>query len=115
MDRLAAHDDVFRNGHHRSEHEVLMDHADAQGNGLSGPANRNGLSIHQNFSRIRGGHAVKHVHQRGFACAVFPQQGVDFPLLHGEGHVVQGSDTGVDLGNAPHFNGIQWGSAPPFS
>ena len=43
----------FRNGHHRSEHEVLMDHADAQGNGLSGPANRNRLSIHQNFSRIR--------------------------------------------------------------
>jgi hypothetical protein len=57
-------------------HEVLVNHADAHGNGPAGRTNADGLVFPEKLAFIGCEQTVKHVHQGGFAGAVFPEQSV---------------------------------------
>ena len=49
----------------------------------------------------------EHAHERGFACAVFAQQGVDLALFELKRNVVVGDNTGESFGDVEHLNGIR--------
>ena len=110
--RLAADDHVFRHGHDRGEHEVLVHHADAQGDGLGGAGDGDRLAEDAHLSGGGGGHAVQNFHEGGLAGAVLAEQGVDLSLLDGEVGAVNRADEGILLDNPAHFNCVQTSSPP---
>ena len=89
---------------HRSEHEVLMDHADMQGRGVIGVADLDFLAVLFDDALLRLVKAEQHAHQGGLACAVFAQQGVNFSTAELQRHIVVGLDAGEFLGDVQHFN-----------
>ena len=54
---------IFGNGKNRNKHEVLVDHANSRGHGITGSGKFNDLIVNQNFSAVGLVQAVKHVHQ----------------------------------------------------
>ena len=53
-----------------------------------------------------GINAAQHVHKGRLSCAVLADQRVDRPLLHLQIHVVQGPDSGKQLGDISHFQNV---------
>ena len=83
-----------------------MHHADAQRGGVVGIVDLHHLTVFLDFARLRLIQTEQHAHQGGFACAVLPQEGVDFPSSELECDIVVGDDTGEFLGNVKHFNDV---------
>ena len=101
--RLVAQQDVLGDGEDRHEHEVLVDHADAAGDGVGRAGDLDRLAVEQDLALVRRGEAVEDVHQRGLARAVLAEQRVDLARADGQVDVVVGQDARVALGDAAHL------------
>jgi hypothetical protein len=100
---LDAEDDVLGHGHHRDEHEVLVDHPDPRLDGVARRAERDRLAVEQDLPGVRLVEAVEDVHQRRLAGAVLAQQRVDLALLNVERDVVVGNDAREHLADPSHL------------
>ena len=105
--RLRAEDDVVEHGEHVDELEVLVHHADAERGGIIGVVDLDGLAVFADLARLRLVQAEEHAHERGFAGAVFTEQGVDLALFELQGDVVVGLDARELLGDVKHFDHIR--------
>ena len=81
-----------------------MDHADAVPKGILGRGDGHGLPVNVDLPFVRKINAGEHVHQCGFAAAVFPQQRQDLALMQLQVHGIVGHDLSEALGNVLHFN-----------
>ena len=100
---LEAEHNVLRGGQHVDQLEVLVDHPDAQVKGVLGRADDDVLPVDGNRPLVGEVDARKHVHQGGFAAAVFPEQGKDFPAVDVQPDFVVSQDRAETLGDIPHF------------
>ena len=82
---------------------MLVHHADAQVDGISRLCHMDFVAVHQNLAAVRMVQAINHVHQRGLACTIFAQQGVNLALLQIETHLVVGQHAGEALGDILDF------------
>ena len=100
---LVAEHDVLGDGEDGDEHEVLVHHADAGGDGVTGPGERDGLVVDEDLALVGLVEPVEHVHQRALAGAVLAEQAVDLPRLDDEVDVVVGHEGPEALGDAAQF------------
>jgi hypothetical protein len=63
---------------------MLLNHADAGGNGFPGRTKANGRAFPQDFAAVGRINAEENVHKRCLARAVFTQQRVDRALFDGQ-------------------------------
>ncbi len=96
---FVAQHDVLGHGQRGDEHEMLVHHADALGNGVVGAVDVGLAAVEEDLAFVRGIETVQSVHQGGLSCPVFPQEGVDFPLLQCQVNVVVGQHAREGLGN----------------
>ena len=101
--RLVAEEDVLGDGQDRDEHEVLVDHADAAGDRVGGPAIVDRLAVEQDLALVGRGQPVEDVHQGRLAGAVLAEERVDLARPHVEVDRVVGDDARVALGDAAHL------------
>ena len=92
--RLDAEDDVVEHGEAFHQLEVLVDHADAERVGVVRVLDLDLAPSFLIIALLRLVQAEQDAHQRGFACAVFAEQGVDLALSELKRDVVVGDDTG---------------------
>ena len=59
---------------------MLVHHTDSQGNGFLRRTDIHFFASQIDFTRVRLINAGQHIHQRGFARAVFAKQGQNFAL-----------------------------------
>ncbi len=71
---------------------MLVHHADAGVNGVLGVAEMDGLAVDEDLALVGPVEPGEHVHQRGFAGAVFAEQAED----------LAGPDLQVDIGVGDH-------------
>ena len=102
--RLAAEHDVLADGEDRDQHEVLVHHADPQGDGVTRTCDMRTLAVDVDLSRVRRNQAVEDVHQRRLAGAVLADQRVDLARPHAEIHVVVGEYAGKLFGDPSHVD-----------
>ena len=109
LSRLGAQHDILCDGEGLDQHEVLMHHADSRVDGVPGIAHFNGFAVDQDLAGGGLEKAVKLVHQRGFARAVFAQDRMDFTFVDSKVDAVIGHEIAEFFDNIPHFNdgGIQ--------
>jgi hypothetical protein len=88
---FAAQHDVVEHGHVLDQHEVLVDHADAQRDGVMAGADAAFLAVDQQLAAVGFVIAVQDAHQGGFAGAIFTDHTVDRAAVDGE------ADVGVRL------------------
>jgi hypothetical protein len=74
----------------RDEHEVLMHHSDAGGDGVIGGVNVNGFSIDDDLAFVRTMQAIDQIHQCTFARSVFSEQGMDLAFAQIKVDIVTG-------------------------
>ena len=109
LSRLGTQHDILGDGEGLDQHEVLVHHADPRIDGVAGVAHFNGFAVNQDLAGGGLEKAVKLVHQRGFASAVFAQDRVDFTFVDSKVDAVIGHEIAEFFDNIPHFNdgGIQ--------
>ena len=83
-----AQRNVFRHGQGFKQREVLKDHAYAQLPGPGRVLHCHRVAIPDNTTGIRLNHAIDDFHQRAFARAILPQQGVDLAGAHSKVYAV---------------------------
>ena len=86
---------------------MLVDHADAERVGIVRVLDGHDLSILFDDALLGLVQTEEHAHERGFACAVFAQQGMDLALFELKRNVVVGDNTGESFGDVEHLNGIR--------
>ena len=96
--------DVLRRGEHIHQLEMLMDHADAVGEGILGGADDHRLSVDGDLPLVGEIDAGEHIHQGGLAAAVFTQQGQNFSPVDVQPDLVVGQDGPEGFGDVPHFH-----------
>ena len=94
---LVAEHDVLGDGERRHQHEVLVDHADPRAHGVAGAAEADRGVVQQDLAAVGPVQPVQHVHQRGLARSVLPQQGVDLTGLDHEVDRIVGHEGAEDL------------------
>jgi hypothetical protein len=101
--QLLAEDHVL--GHRERLHqlEVLVDHADAAGDGVGRAAEAHGLPLDQQLAGVGLVEPEDHVHQRRLAGAVLAQHAVDLAAAQRQVDGVVGEDAGEALGDAPRL------------
>ena len=82
---------------------MLKHHSDPVFHGVSAGTEAHFLSIQPDHPFIRAGHAVQHVHQRGFSRPVLTDNAQDLSRCSLDAHVVIGPHFPVNLGNVFHF------------
>ena len=107
---LGAEHDVLGHGEVVDQHEVLVDHADAQLDGLAGRVDDLGLAPDQDLALVGLLQAVEHLHQGRLAGAVLADQGVDLALGHLQVDLVVGDHPGVAAGDAAALDGRRPGA-----
>ena len=100
---LDAEHDVLGDGEDRHEHEVLVDHADAGRDRITGPVELDRLAVDQDLALVRRVEAVQDVHEGGLAGAVLAEQAEDLAGLHDEVDPLVGDDAGEALGDPPQL------------
>ena len=103
---VQAQDDIFSRSEHIHQLEVLMDHADAAVKGIFGGGDGDALAVYQNFTLVGEIDAGQHVHEGGFAAAVFAQQRQDLTALDVQRDMVVCHDLAEALGDVFHLDGI---------
>ena len=85
--RLAfgAEDDVFEHGEILDQHEMLVDHADAERDGVVGRLDRDRLAADPDLAAVGLVEAVEDRHQRRLAGAVLADDAVDGAALDRRG------------------------------
>ena len=103
--KLIAQEHVFPDGQQGDQGQFLVNDHNILLFGFFQGFKLAQLSVVIDFSCVRtvGINAGKHVHQRGFARAVFPDQGVDFSAFHHQVDIVQRFDAWEFLGDVFHF------------
>lgn len=101
--RLAAQDHVLQDGQVVGQHEVLVDHADAHGDGVGGGVEAHGRPVDADLALVWALHPVQDLHQRGLPRAVLAYEGVDVPLGDAEVDVAVGDDSREPLGDPGEF------------
>ena len=81
------------------EHEVLVHHANAAGDGGLWGIDLYHLAVHSDGSAVRLGKAIEHIHQCALAGTVFAQQGVDLPTLKADRDLIAGNCARINFGN----------------
>ena len=76
--------DIFRNGKSRHQHKMLMDHSNAEVDGIVWIPKNGLVSVHINFTVIRAVQAANNIHQSGFTRPVLTQQNMDFAMAQVE-------------------------------
>src|SRR5689334_6561826 len=79
---FGAEHDVFRHGHRLDQHEVLVDHADAERDRVVWRANVAHLAVHYDLTGIGSVETVSDTHRRRFPGAVLAHDGVDRSRLY---------------------------------
>ncbi len=105
VELLAAENDVLQDGEVVGEHEVLVHHADAAGDGVTRVVEGDLLPVDGDGALVRLLHAVEDLHQGRLAGTVLTDQGVDRALADGDGDVLVGDDAGETLRDAVQFYG----------
>ena len=98
--RLRAQHDVLEDGQVVGQHEVLVHHADAGGDGVGRALEAHRCAVDGHRPVVGPLHAVDDLHERRLAGAVLPDDGVDLALAHDERDVAVGDDAGEALGDA---------------
>ena len=101
---FSTQDDVFQHREIVHQHEVLMDHADAQGDGLLAAGDPDRLAADQNVAAVGVIKTVKDRHQRRFAGAVLADNAVNGAAFDAEIDVPVGLDRAEGFGNAAQFD-----------
>ena len=83
-----------------------MNHADAEIVGIVGVLDLDFLSVFFDGAFLGLVETEQHAHQRGFAGAVFAEQGMDFAFFELKRDIVVCDDAGKTLGDMQHFNRI---------
>ena len=95
--------DIFGGGEQIDQLEVLMDHADAKVESVLGRGNSYWFFVNVDMSLIGEVDAGEHIHQRGFAAAVFTQQGQNLTLVQIKVHIFVSDNLAAEtLGNVLH-------------
>ena len=89
---LGAEDDVLRDREAVHQHEVLVDHADAERDRVAGRVDPYLLTADGDPALIRRVQAVQDPHQGRLPGAVLADQGVHLTLQEGEVHVIVRDD-----------------------
>ena len=105
---LQTQDDVLRGGEDVHQLEVLVDHADAAVKGVLGGGDGHRLAVDIDLPLVGEVDAGEHVHQRGLAAAVLPQQGQDLALVQLKVDVVVGHHAAEALGDVLHSDGVPY-------
>ncbi|MNC48974.1 hypothetical protein D3C75_981210 [compost metagenome] len=87
-----------------------MHHSDTELYRFVRPVDDDLFAAHKNIPLIGLIQPEEDIHERGLACAVFPQKRMDFTLAQGKGNGVVGDNAGEPLGDSPHFDhhGSRW-------
>ena len=88
------------------ELEVLVDHADAQIQRVAGGADRHGLVADVDLALVGEVDTGDHVHQRGFAAAVFAQQRQNFAAPYAQRDVFVCHNGAEGFGNVLQAHSI---------
>jgi hypothetical protein len=97
--RSGAEDGVLGDGEGGDQHEVLVHHADAEGDRVGWRSDAYGRIVEEYLAGVHGVEAVEDLHEGGFAGAVLAEQGVDFAGGDGERDGVVGEDAREALGD----------------
>ena len=97
---LGAEDDVFEHREILDQHEVLVDHADADGDGVVGRVDRHRLAADADLAAVGLVEAVEDRHQRRLAGAVLADDAVDGAALDFQMDVAVGMDRAKTLVDA---------------
>ena len=103
---LRSQDDVIQHGKDVDQLKMLMDHTDMQGGGVVGIVDLDLFAVLFDDAFVRLIEAEEHAHQRGFAGAVFAQQGVNLAPAQLQRNVVVGLDPRKFLGDVEHFDNV---------
>ena len=101
---LQTQDNVLRRAEHIHQLEMLMNHADAVTEGISGRADHDLLAVNVNLSLIRKINTGEHIHKGGLAAAVFSQQSQNLSLIDVQPYPVVGKNRAEALGNVAHLH-----------
>ena len=100
---LVAQDDVLGNGERRHQHEVLVDHPDAERDGVARTADPDVAPAIADRPGVGPIEAVEDVHERGLARAVLADEGVDLALVHDEVDSIERLEITKALADAVHL------------
>ena len=103
--------DVLCNCKAGQQHKLLVNHADALGHGVLRGGDVHFAAVYEDFTlkaacAVNHGHTEQGVHQGGFACAVFAEQGMNLTGLHCKRNITQNCIVAIPLGNVFHFQHI---------
>ena len=101
---LDAQHHVLGHGEDGNEHEVLVHHANAGGDGLSGALERDLLAVDQNRALVGVVEPAEHVHKGRLAGTVLTQQAQHLAAADGQVDLRIGDNRTKTLGNAAQFN-----------
>ena len=99
--RLRPEHDVLGHGHRVHQHEVLVDHPDAEADGVVRRLYLPRLAVDQNLARVGRVEAVGDAHRRGLPRPVLAHDGVDRPRPDPDVDVVVGQYVAEALGDSP--------------
>jgi hypothetical protein len=110
---LCAEHHVFEDGEIIDQHEVLVDHADTERQGLTGIGDGRGRAVDADFAAVGSVEAVEDRHQGRFAGAVFAHDAMHRAAPDGEVDVTIGVDGAEMLVDADKLDSER-GSSGPF-
>src|SRR5207237_7725953 len=99
---------ILRHSQRGNEHKVLVNHTNLQANSIARSGYVNMLVIDENYTAVRVNQAIEDVHQGGFACAVFSNQGVNLSLTNRQVDVIVGNHARPGLGDVAHLHGKRY-------
>ena len=102
--RLGAKHNVVQRTQGVDQHEMLVNHANAQCNRVVGMANDYRPAKYGDLPAVSRVKTVQHRHQRAFAGAVFTHDAVHRASAHGQAHVIIGQHSAKALADARHLN-----------
>jgi hypothetical protein len=104
--RLVGQHDVLGHGHDRDEHEVLVDHADAEVDGLQRRSDADGPAVDAHLALVGLVQPVEDAHERRLAGAVLPEQRVDLAGPQVEVDAIVGDDRPEALRDPAQLEGV---------
>src|SRR5215467_10891771 len=90
--RFSAEDDVFGHGHRLDQHEVLVDHADAERDCIMRRTDVAHLALNYDLTGIGSIETVSDTHRRRLARAVLAHDGMDRSRLYDDVDMIVGQN-----------------------